>query len=208
MAFIVSFEGADASGKTTLSTLVTKELIALGYEVIYCEEFPDSYIDGYLNKLVLTSPYIDLNSSVKTPVSQTMVLAGLLTYKYEALIKPELHTDKIIVVDRYYFSFASYQGEILESHGINFPFEDILKLLVIPNLTIHVTCSKETRERRLKSRNIIVSDMESEFFESIDGRIAKLADSHSHTTLNNENSLKENMQILLRYILKNHCIVR
>lgn len=126
--FLVAVEGIDGSGKTTQAQRLVR----------YCEEKRLAYV---LSKEPTSGKYGQLirNSAGRGRLSVEEELDILLKDRREhvdQVIQPALEQEKVVILDRYYFSNAAYQGahgadpEVILSRNETFaPQPDLLVLL-------------------------------------------------------------------------------
>jgi dTMP kinase len=128
---LVAFEGIDGAGKTTQAELLAARLRAAGLSVVSAKE-PTSGPHG-----------ARLRASASTGrLSPEEELAAFEADRREhvaQVIGPALARDDVVIVDRYYFSTAAYQGargldpEAILARNERFaPEPDLLVLLDLP----------------------------------------------------------------------------
>lgn len=105
--FLIAIEGIDGSGKTTLASIIRKQLISKGKDVfaLFSGGTNSSEIEAQLRKIVIAE-----DSSI-TPNAETLIYFTSLAQKVDQYIIPALHTNKIVIVDRFSLSafvFAHY----------------------------------------------------------------------------------------------------
>ena len=132
--FLVAIEGIDGSGKTTQAQRLAR----------YCTEKRLNYI---LSKEPTKGQYGQLirNSAIRGRLSAGEEIDILLNDRrehVEQVIQPALHKEEVVILDRYYFSNAAYQGahgadpEIILSRNEAFaPQPDLLVILDVPPQT-------------------------------------------------------------------------
>lgn len=143
-------EGIDGAGKSTLARALVERLRALGHEVIASREPTDGPHGTRLRQSATTgrlSPTEELETFIadrREHVSQ--------------LLLPSLAAGKIVVLDRYYFSTAAYQGSrgldwrsILDRNESFAPEPDVL---LIPELAI------EHSLERIRARGDVANEFE------------------------------------------------
>ena len=142
--FIV-FEGIDGSGKTTLSEMLYKHLSSEGIPAVQDHE----PTEGYWGRL--------LRNMLRDDSSKAGELLELFIKDreddVEKNINPALQNGKSVILDRYYYSNAAYQGAmgippvsiIRENQNKNFPKPDRVYLVDI---------SPELALERILRRNI------------------------------------------------------
>lgn len=99
---LVAIEGIDGAGKTTQVGLVTEALKECGLEVV-CSKEPTN---GPHGKRLRDSAL----SGRMTPEEELETFIADRKQHVEELILPSLAAGKVVILDRYYFSTAAYQG--------------------------------------------------------------------------------------------------
>lgn len=100
---LVVFEGIDGSGKTTISKLVASRLIDQNIEVVWLREPSDSRWGQKIRDLASQKDSI--------PISEELhYFQEDRKWDVETNIKPALSQAKTVILDRYFFSTACYQG--------------------------------------------------------------------------------------------------
>ncbi len=133
---LVALEGIDGAGKTTQAALLESRLRALGLEVERTKEPTDGPWGRTLRASASTgrlSPDDELHAFLE---DRREHVAGL--------IGPAVAAGKVVLVDRYYFSTAAYQGargrdpeELLRLNEEFAPPPDLLVLLeVVPRVGV------------------------------------------------------------------------
>jgi dTMP kinase len=129
--FLVAIDGIDGAGKTTQAQLLAKA----------CS---DSRLDHVLSKEPTRGKYgTVLRESSKTgrlsPEEELDLFLKDREEHVEKVIKPALAKEKIVILDRYYFSNAAYQGAhgvdpelILAANEYFSPQPDLLVILDVP----------------------------------------------------------------------------
>ncbi|MDD5689694.1 MAG: dTMP kinase, partial [Caldisericia bacterium] len=103
---IISFEGIDGSGKTTIAKNIEFELNKRNFKVFYTEEPTNSQLGKAIRDLVL------LNKNIKlSPFSQALLFTADRNYHVDCVIKNALEYKNIVILDRFIDSTLAYQGE-------------------------------------------------------------------------------------------------
>lgn len=131
---LVAIEGIDGAGKTTQADMLERALGAGGLQVVRTKE-PTAGVHGQRLR--------DSASRGRLPVEQEMELFLADRREHvQTLIGPALAAGKVVIVDRYYFSMAAYQGAagrdpqaILAVNETFAPPPDLLVLLAISPAT-------------------------------------------------------------------------
>jgi len=127
---LIVFDGIDGAGKTTQTSILAESLNRYGYDVVTSKE-PTSGKWGQRLR----------DSAAKGRLAPGEELVLFMEDRMEHvrdLIAPSLAAGKIVVLDRYYFSTAAYQGalgmdpeKILAQNEAFAPKPDILFLLEV-----------------------------------------------------------------------------
>ena len=143
----ISFEGGEASGKTTQIKILKNWLINEKIPHILTREPGGTKFSEYLRKLILSSKInIDTNMEV------LLLMAARLDH-IDKIIKPALNKNKIVICDRFVDSTAIYQGHY-NNFGIKKVF-DLHKLFLnnlLPNITFFFNSNSELVKKRLIKR--------------------------------------------------------
>jgi len=159
----ITFEGLDASGKSTQAELTAERFRESGENVIVIREPGGTELGEKVRSILL-----DVNSTIE-PVAEVFLFSAARAQLVREVIRPALSQGDIVICDRYVDSTTSYQGygrEIsLESiHAINrLAIED-----VSPDLTFFIDISIDEIERRQRAAGISADRMERagrDFFE-------------------------------------------
>jgi dTMP kinase len=100
--FFIAIEGIDGAGKTTQAHLLQAALQQMGFPVIRTKEPTTGKYGQILRDSALTGR-LSAEEEVEVFVKDRRE-------HVDSLIIPELKAGKIVIVDRYYFSTAAYQG--------------------------------------------------------------------------------------------------
>ena len=139
---LIAIEGIDGAGKTTQAQLLEGLLQSRGYEVVRTKEPTKGKWGAMLRETATTGrlpPEEELNAFVNDRREHV-----------ETVILPNLEAGKIVIVDRYYFSTAAYQG----ARGMD--VEKILRLneefAPEPDVLILIDVEPELGIKRIKGR--------------------------------------------------------
>jgi len=130
--FIV-FEGVDHCGKTTQLDRAEEFLRKEGQSVLRLREPGGTAIGEKIREILL-----DKENSNLHPKTELMLFFASRIQLLETQVEPALRSGKIVLLDRYYYSSAAYQGVDLFGPNwvLNFA-EDWLRLLE-PDLVIYL----------------------------------------------------------------------
>jgi dTMP kinase len=103
MASLVVFEGIDGSGKTSLSRLFLDRLRAEGTEAVWLREPTDSPLGERIRRLAQEKESVPPRQELELFIQDRR-------WDVEHNIRPALRAGTTVVMDRYYYSNACYQG--------------------------------------------------------------------------------------------------
>jgi len=127
---LIAFEGIDGAGKTTQALMLREALIAEGIDVLLTKE----PTNGQFGKLLRESATVG-----RLPAEEELKLFMKDRLEHvERELNPALLAGSVVIVDRYYFSTAAYQGArgfdpdaILRSNEVFAPEPHLLVILDI-----------------------------------------------------------------------------
>ncbi len=100
---LVTFEGPEGAGKTTIISLVKEKLIMQGFLVCMTREPGSGAIGGLIRETLLHGEYLDAKTEL------FLFLADRAQHVTEVL-QPAIKSGKIVLCDRYIDSTIVYQG--------------------------------------------------------------------------------------------------
>jgi len=103
MARLIVFEGIDGSGKTSLSRLFLARLQADGTDATWLREPTDSALGKKIRRLAQDKDAIAIEKELELFIADRR-------WDVENNILPALRSGTTVVMDRYYYSNACYQG--------------------------------------------------------------------------------------------------
>jgi dTMP kinase len=172
MGFFITFEGIEASGKTTQINLLYDYLKSLGKSVVKTREPGGTKIGQKIREILLSKwdekfPYI----------------AELLLYEADRnihihnLIKPSLEAGYIVLSDRYIDSTTAYQHY---ARGIDYEIVSYLNTLATdglkPNLTFLIDIPVEISLKRLSESKDRIESEDIEFHKKLREGFLKIAE--------------------------------
>ena len=104
--YLFAFEGIDGVGKSSRQKQLGDKLSALGYPVVLLRE-PTNGVYGKRIREILTQ-----GRDGVSPEEELALFISDRKENVEQNISPALHDKKIILIDRYYYSTAAYQGAL------------------------------------------------------------------------------------------------
>lgn len=143
----ISFEGIEASGKSTLMAAIERALRAEGHDVLVTREPGGTPVGDALRRILLDAP------EQVTPVGELFMMNASRAQLVSEVIRPALERGAVVLCDRYMHSSLAYQG-----YGRGLPIEFVRAACdaatggLMPDLTLLVDVSPETSRRRLASR--------------------------------------------------------
>lgn len=145
MAELIVFEGIDGSGKTTLSRLFVQWLQERGEPAVWLREPSDSPAGRRIRELASSHETIDAREELNHFLEDRR-------WNVEHNIRPALDSGSTVVMDRYFYSNACYQGArgmevdvILEMNRAFAPEADIVFLI---DSDVDAALSRIRRENR------------------------------------------------------------
>jgi len=172
---LVSFEGVEGCGKSTLMNSLADQLKARGYELTVSREPGGTEAGERIRDLVLDTRHAQLSA-----LSELFLMLAARAQLVEEVLRPALARGKIVLCDRYGDASCAYQGK---GRGLGIERVEELNQLATgglePDLTFLVDLSPaEGRARmgdRLRDR---MEREESEFHERVRAGYLELADRH------------------------------
>lgn len=143
----ITFEGIDASGKSTQLELLGKSLHDQGLDVIITRQPGGTQIGQQIRKVILDPENTDM-----IPETEVLLYMADRLQHIQEVVKPALDSDKIVISDRYHDATRVYQGSgrQLDLSWLK-PIED--QFIITPDLTFWIDISLEESQERLEKRN-------------------------------------------------------
>ena len=180
--FLISFEGLDAVGKTTLATRLVAHLTSVNVSARMFPEFSDSPIGELLTDSIRKYNFVKLHPNLDTPFSETLLLMADQSAKTETL--PMLDSSTIVIADRYSDSLIAYQIPRILRSNRGLPSEQVRRLLERwvkalfrePHLTFLIQAPLELVLKRVQIRDSYApTTQDIEFFNQADSIYTNLA---------------------------------
>jgi len=194
---LITFEGIDGSGKTTVAKRVTQDLKEKGYKAIYTYEPTDTW----LGDAVKSSYEKDVN-----PFTEMLLfLADRATHTLQ--IREWLDNGSIVICDRYADSTYAYQAVALKDELVGLDMEPVDWLIEIsrpfviePDLTVLLVVEPSAALKRIKRK---ATKFERErFLEDVQKVYLELAERDSRfTIIDASKSLNETQHRALDLVL-------
>ena len=147
----ITFEGPDGSGKTTISTTVSKRLQDEGYAVLYTREPGGSGIAEQIRRVIL-----DTKNTAMDDRTEALLYAASRRQHLVEIILPAIEKGINVISDRFVDSSLAYQGcgrhiGIEEVFSINqFAIEGHM-----PDKTIYLDIDAQTGLNRIATREYL-----------------------------------------------------
>ena len=143
----ITFEGIDASGKSTQLELLEKNLRDKGYKVLLTRQPGGTRIGQQIRKVILDPDNTDM-----IPETEVLLYMADRLQHLRQLVQPALEEGKIVLCDRYHDALVVYQGagRQMDLSWLK-PIEG--KFLLHPNLSFYLDISLEKSKHRLEKRN-------------------------------------------------------
>ncbi|MCL1912112.1 MAG: dTMP kinase [Leptospirales bacterium] len=167
--YFICFEGIDGSGKSTQAALLASAMKARGIDCVSLAEPSDGAYGLEIRKML---------SKDSLPAVERQVELFILDRADDAQrnIMPALSTGKTVIIDRYYFSNAAYQGAM----GLDCAFileENRKRSFPEPDIVFLIDVSPEEALERIKSRSGITDTFEKkEFLAKVRNIFLQIAD--------------------------------
>jgi dTMP kinase len=143
----ITFEGIDASGKTTQVKRTVRYLKSKGFNVLFLREPGGEPIAEKIRKILLKS-----KSSI-IPITELMLYLGSRSQLVQKRIIPALKSKKIVVCDRFSDSTLAYQGY---GRGLDIKWIKSLNkkstLGIKPDLTLFIDVPLKVQIQRAKKK--------------------------------------------------------
>ncbi len=143
----ITFEGIDASGKSTQLELLEAELKKKGFNVLVTRQPGGTQIGQLIRQILLDPDNVQL-----VPEAEVLLYMADRIQHIKEVILPALAESRIVLCDRYHDATLAYQGggRQLDLSWIKQLQE---KHIIEPDLTLWFDISVEQSQKRLKQRN-------------------------------------------------------
>lgn len=155
--YIVTLEGLDGSGKSTVCNMLKDYLLKKGFDTVVLSDLYSTDFGLEVNRLFKSSEYIP---DTKRDVCLLLAARRNLIVEKLTLLRD---TNTIVIMDRYHLSTLAYQD--MED---GYPSEQLLMLVATsmdgyyPNLSIYLDIDYKTSQDRLSSKEKDVIEKRSE----------------------------------------------
>ena len=172
MGFFITFEGIEASGKTTQINLLYDYLKIIGKNVIKTREPGGTKIGQKIREILLSKwdekfPYI----------AELLLYEADRNIHIQSIVKPSLEAGYIVLSDRYIDSTTAYQHY---ARGIDYEIVSYLNTLATdglkPNLTFLIDIPVEISLKRLSESKDRIESEDIEFHKKLREGFLKIAE--------------------------------
>jgi len=145
----ITFEGIDASGKTTQLKFLEEKLKKAGMDVISTRQ-PGGTRIGQLIREILLNP----ENTEMVSITEVLLYMADRIQHIKQIILPALEKKQIVLCDRYHDATLAYQGggRELDLSWLKMLQDDHV---LTPDLTLWFDISLEESQKRLQQRNIL-----------------------------------------------------
>lgn len=155
--FLITIEGIDGSGKSTLGKLLQKELISKKQDILLTQE-PGRTELGQKIRTILHE-----EKDIVGDKAEFLLFAANRAQHFEEIVTPALKQGKIVISDRMADSSVAYQGygrglDIEKIKYINSWCMDEVK----PDMTLYLEIDEKTALERVYKRKEALTDFEKE----------------------------------------------
>ncbi len=186
----ICIEGLDASGKTTQSHRLVRNLRQKGFEAIYTAEPSLGEIGRFIRTRILQR-----KRRVPSVVEALLFAVDRIDH-VETRIKPALQEGKIVVCDRYMFSSLAYQG----AAGLDLNWiEEINRLALLPDLAIYIDIPPEVVVERIKRKRSVMETLQTQ--RKVWEVYMRLAGSGQLVLVNGNRPMEETSRDILALVL-------
>lgn len=172
MGYFITFEGIEASGKTTQINLLYDYLKSIGKRVIKTREPGATSVGQKIREILLTK-----HEETITPLEELLLYEADRNLHINNLIKPHLEKQYIVISDRYTDSTVAYQHY---ARGINYELVNYLNTLATeglkPNLTFLIDIPVEISLQRLGSNKDRLESESIDFHKKLREGYLKIAE--------------------------------
>lgn len=139
----ISFEGPDASGKTTQIRLLADKLRERGLQPLLTREPGGTSVGERIRDILL-----DRTCKEMTAMTEMLLYAAARAQHVEEVIRPALEAGRIVISDRFTDSSIAYQGSGRELGNLVAEINETATGGLLPDLTfLLVTMPSSMRER-------------------------------------------------------------
>ena len=156
---LVSLEGQDAAGKSTMLVLLAEGLKRKNIPYTEVPEFSDNVLGAFIKQILKENKFIRLNVPGPSAFTETLYLLGDLYSQDEAKIKPALREGKVVIKERHADSILACQiPKIINDYPEKNEaemwgwLERVLIQLAVPDLTFFLDVEDSILRERIIGR--------------------------------------------------------
>ena len=162
---LISIEGIEGCGKSTLISGLKDGLVCDGRQIIYTREPGGCKVSEEIRKIVSSRENDDI-----TILTELLMIYAARNEHIDKVIKPALKQGHVVITDRYYDSSYAYQvGGQKINPGLLEVLDSWVVKEIIPNLTILLKAPIETCLERVNQRGKVdrFDEQSGEFFMNV-----------------------------------------
>jgi dTMP kinase len=173
---LITFEGADGTGKSTQMALLAEALREHGYPVLTTREPGGTALGESVRRLLLDAAHTGMS-----PRAEALLYTAARAQLVEEVIRPALGAGTVVLCDRYLDSSLAYQGS-----GRDLGVDNMMMLSVwatdclFPDLTLVFFVAEDTRRSRMRHEGDRLEREDDAFFARVDEGYRKLVSDHPH----------------------------
>lgn len=164
---LITIEGIDGAGKTTLQQNLEKRLKNRDIEVLCIREPGGTKISESIRSILLNPDNKKMHK-----MTEAFLFSAARRQIVDEIIEPAIKSGKIVICDRFYDSTIAYQGY---GRGLNVSELKILNDLasnhITPDITFLIHIDREEAIKRIKNKN-------KDRMESDDGLLVRAKDGY------------------------------
>jgi len=148
----ITIEGADFSGKTTMSNVIKDYFERMGKSVLLTKEPGGTVVGGVIRKILTEE---DVSNDPLSVSTQILLLYAARIHHVNTVIIPALNSGKIVISDRFIDSSLVYQGLMYEHLDVIESLTSIHKLRYLserPDYTFYYDINHNTLVSRMQQR--------------------------------------------------------
>jgi dTMP kinase len=143
----ITFEGPDASGKSTQISLLAEYLKECGYEAVLAREPGSTDIGEQIRRIILDTDNVRMDY-----IAETLLYAAARAQLVSEVIRPALSEGRIVICDRFVDSSLAYQGYGRELGDIVETINAFSVRECMPDITFLLNISPELSASRRNGR--------------------------------------------------------
>ena len=143
----ITFEGIDASGKTTQLSLLKDLLLHKGYRVLATKQPGGTEIGCLIRKILLNPDHTRM-----VPEAEVLLYLADRVQHLKEIVLPALEAGELVLCDRYHDATLAYQGGGRQL-DLSWQQEFQEKFIIKPDLTFWLDIPVSESRKRLNIRN-------------------------------------------------------